>query len=329
VQVARVLPRFGLGEPLVLVVLSLPTPLVAQTAGRIQGTVADGMGAPVPGVAVVATSPSLQGIRSSTTDAGGEFRLLSVPPGTYAVDVRRSGFKTVRQTGVVVGLDRTMSLAFELEVETVSETLTVIGEAPVIDATTTTTGVNATADLFTRLPVHRDIYSIARIAAGTQEDGAGTVFYGSSGGLPTEYGRMTGGVVNVLTKSGGNSFKGDVFGFYEGGSLQSDDETSAERPQTTTTVNDVDHRWDFGGDLGGYLIKDELWFFGAYNRTDRGDDFTVIRQLMPPRSPGVGTTSQERQILRRPEDACRRTRSGPSNVSTHLMVEADLEGQRR
>jgi hypothetical protein len=217
--------------------LLIASPLVAQTAGRIQGTVTDNTGAPVPGVAVTATSPNLQGVQSTTTDTKGEFRFLSVPPGTYAVKVDLSGFKTVNQTGVVVGLDRTVTLGFKMEVAGVAETVTVTGESPVIDTSSTTTGVNATAELFNRIPVQRDIYSISRVAPGTQNDGVGAVVYGSSGaennyiidglnttgievgremkqlnfdfveeievktgGLPAEYGRMTGGIVNVLTK---------------------------------------------------------------------------------------------------------------------------------
>jgi hypothetical protein len=306
--------------------LLIASPLVAQTAGRIQGTVTDNTGAPVPGVAVTATSPNLQGVQSTTTDTKGEFRFLSVPPGTYAVKVDLSGFKTVNQTGVVVGLDRTVTLGFKMEVAGVAETVTVTGESPVIDTSSTTTGVNATAELFNRIPVQRDIYSISRVAPGTQNDGVGAVVYGSSGaennyiidglnttgievgremkqlnfdfveeievktgGLPAEYGRMTGGIVNVLTKSGSNSFKGDVFGFYEGGGLQSDDSTAADRPATTTQVTDIDNRWDFGADLGGYLVKDKLWFFGAYNRTNRTDNVTVIRALTAPGSPGIGS----------------------------------------
>ncbi len=309
-----------------LAFLLMATPLVAQTAGRIQGTVTDNTGAPVPGVAVIASSPSLQGVQSTVTDAKGEFRFASVPPGTYGVKAELSGFKNVNQTGVVVGIDRTATVVFKLEVAAVAETVTVTGESPVIDTSSTSTGVNATAELFNRIPVQRDIYSIARVAPGTQNDGVGMVAYGSSGaenvyiidglnttgievateakqlnfdfveeievktgGLPAEYGRMTGGVINVLTKSGGNTFKGDVFGFYEGGGLNSSDSTADDRPATTTTVTDTDSRWDFGGDLGGFLVKDKLWFFGAYNRTNRTDNVSVIRTLTSPGSPSVGS----------------------------------------
>src|SRR5262249_9663658 len=159
----------------------------------------------------------------------------------------------------------------------------------------TTTGVNANADLFNRIPLRRDIYAVARVAPGAGDDGVGPTFYGSSGaenqyiieglnttgielggqantlnfdfrqevevktgGLQAEYGRITGGVINVLTKSGGNDFHGSAFGFNEGGGLQANNGTATQRPQTTTTVADIDKRWDVGGELGGYLVKDKL-----------------------------------------------------------------------
>jgi len=100
---------------------------------------------------------------------------------------------------------------------------------------------------------------------------------------------MTGGIMNVLTKSGGNQFKGSAFGFYEGGSLQANDKTQEQRPATTTQVTNIKDRWDFGGELGGYLVKDKLWFFGSYNRTSRTDERTVIGTLTSPGSPSVGT----------------------------------------
>ncbi len=298
------------------IVLLIVTPLMAQTTGRITGQVVDNSGASVPGATVSVTSPNLQGTLSSTTDSKGEFRFLSLPPGNYHLKVDLTGFKTIEQNNIQVGLDRTVNLGFKLTVASVVETVTVTGEAPVIDTSSSSTGVNATADLFTRIPVQRDFYAIARVAPGTQEDAVGSVFYGSSGaensyiveglnttgvqlgdkgktlnfdfvqeievktgGLPAEYGRMTGGVINVLTKSGGNEFRGSVFGFSQEPGLTSDNKTASLRPATTTQVTDVAHKRDFGGELGGYLLKDKVWFFGAYNRVNELRNVTLIRTL--------------------------------------------------
>lgn len=298
----------------------------AQTAGRITGTILDTTGAAVPGASVTATSPQLQGSLSTTTDSSGGFRFPIVPPGSYIVKAELAGFKTVEQRDIQVGLDRAVQLSLKMEVASVMETITVTGGAPVIDTSSVTSGVNATAELFNRLPVARDFYAIARVAPGTQTDDFGTAFYGSTsaenqyiieglnttgievgtqgktlnfdfveeievktGGLQAEYGRMTGGVINVLTKSGGNQFKTSVFGFYEGGGLQSNEETATQRPATTTTVVNVDHKYDIGIDVGGYLLKDKLWFFGAYNRVDERRETEVIRQISSPGSPTPGS----------------------------------------
>ena len=308
------------------IALLLATPLVAQTSGRITGQVIDNSAAPVPGVVLTVHSPNLQGVQSTTTDSKGQFRFLALPPGTYSLKADLAGFKTIDRKDIVVGIDRTVDLGLKMEVASVVETVTVTGEAPVIDSSSSTGGVNATADMFERLPVQRDFYGMAHVAPGTQDDGVGTVFYGSSGaenayiidglnttgvetgekgktlnfdfiqeieikssGLPAEYGRMTGGVINVLTKSGGNQFKGAVFGFTEGGGLESDNVTAAKRPATSTTVADTDFKRDFGGELGGYLVKDKLWFYGAYNRVNQKFNTTVIRELSSPGSPAVGT----------------------------------------
>jgi hypothetical protein len=306
--------------------LLVGSPLLAQTTGRIAGSIVDNSNAPVAGVTVTITSPSLQGALSGTTDSKGEFRFLSLPPGSYKIKAEVPGFKTVEQNNIVVGLDRTVSLALKLEVAAVVETVNVTGEAPNIDTTSSETGVNATADLFNRIPVQRNFEDLARVAAGTQRDNVGTVVYGSSGaenqfiidglnttgvrsgtnekdlnfdfiqeieiktgGIPAEYGRMTGGAINVLTKSGGNAFHGSAFGFFEGKGLSSDNTTAPERPTTTTTVNKIDQKYDFGASLGGYLVKDSLWFFGAYNRVSQTDNTTIIQDLGVPGSPALGS----------------------------------------
>ena len=96
-----------------------------------------------------------------------------------------------------------------------------------------------------------------------------------TGGYQAEYGRNTGGVVNVITKSGGNEFHGDLFGYYNPPSFsakQRFDTTSAfaqsgdaDTNSTGTITKDVDRR-EGGVDLGGFFLKDHIWFYGAYDR---------------------------------------------------------------
>ena len=107
--------------------------------------------------------------------------------------------------------------------------------------------------------------------------------------MPAEYGRTTGGILNVLTKSGGNEFHGSAFGFFAGGGLQSDDRTAGRRPTDVTTVNDTASKYDFGASLGGRIVRDRLWFFSAFNRVAEDSEIRVIRDLKSQGAPVVGS----------------------------------------
>jgi Carboxypeptidase regulatory-like domain/TonB dependent receptor len=290
------------------------------------GQVVDAQGAALPGVTVTVSSPTLQGTQTQVTDGEGNFRFPSLPPGRYSVKAELANFRTLEQANVDIGLDRTVTLPLKMELASVTETVTVQASSPAIDTKSTTTGVNVTPELFNQLPVRRDFYGLTTMAAGVTSDTVGPIVYGSSsaenqyiidglnttgvelgdkgkmlnndfiqevevktGGLPAEYGRMTGGLVNVLTKSGGNQFSGTLFGFGEGGSLQAANSTASIRPQTTTQVVDVAHQADAGISLGGFILKDRLWYFGAYNRVNERDDTTVIRTISSPGAPGIGS----------------------------------------
>jgi len=298
----------------------------AQTTGRIVGHVVDASGAAMPGVTVSVSSPSLQGVNTTTTDAEGGYRFPLLPPGTYEVKATLAGFKTMQQANVVVGLDRTVEVNLPMAVSGVVETVEVQATSPTVDTSSTTIGLVAKAELLNRLPIQRDIYNVTRLAPGATQDAVGPAVFGSTGaenqyiieglnvtglsagqerknlnfdfvdsievktgGLDAEYGRMTGGIVNVVTKSGGNTYHGSLFGFNSGGGLQSEDDTAAKRPQTTTTTSTIQRQWDFGGTLGGFLVKDKLWFFGSYAHMYREDNTKVIRVLSAPGSPGVGS----------------------------------------
>ena len=90
-----------------------------------------------------------------------------------------------------------------------------------------------------------------------------------TGSYSAEYGRATGGVINVITKSGGNEFHGDVFGYYDSDSLQSDLSAEAAAGAEGSSFTRPGYtRKDYGVDLGGYIAKDKLWFFVAYDKVD-------------------------------------------------------------
>src|SRR5437660_4690472 len=89
-------------------ILALSGSLGAQTTGRIAGQALDSAGLAVPGVVITVVSPSLQGARTDTSDARGEFRLAFLPPGVYDVKTARPGFEAAQIQGVRVDLDRTV-----------------------------------------------------------------------------------------------------------------------------------------------------------------------------------------------------------------------------
>jgi outer membrane receptor protein involved in Fe transport len=95
-----------------------------------------------------------------------------------------------------------------------------------------------------------------------------------TGGYEAEYGRSTGGIINVITKSGGNEFHGDAFGYFNSQGLQA----TTEPVVSTSTVTGFT-RYDYGADLGGYFWKDRLWFFGAYDRVQNTTDNSILNNV--------------------------------------------------
>jgi hypothetical protein len=289
--------------------LSLAPMVVAQTTGAIEGTVTDQSGGTLPGVTVEITSPNLQGTRTATTGNDGRFRFVSVPPGPYKVTAALSGMGAVQKTATVV-LGATATVNMQMQVSA-KEAITVTGQAPVIDTTHGAIGTSATIQELEKLPLTRNFTGIASRAPGTGTDQAGGVtVYGATsleneyiidgvnttgiklgnqgktlnnefvqevevklGGYEAEFGRALGGVINVITKSGGNEYHGDLFGYYDDKSLASDDRRETDRLAVGQAAFIAPKRLDIGADVGGYIVKDNLWFFGAYDRVNRDADW--------------------------------------------------------
>jgi hypothetical protein len=159
-----------------LCALALAVPASAQDfRGRINGTVTDGSGAVLPGVTVTATSPALIQPQVAVTSDDGAYRLIALPAGLYELTFELPGFRTLKRDGIRVVIGQTLSINGQLDVATLEETVTVSGESPVVDTSTTTVGTNFTKELLTEIPNARDIWaamSQARVQMGYDVGGS-------------------------------------------------------------------------------------------------------------------------------------------------------------
>jgi hypothetical protein len=308
---------------------------LAQTTGTIEGTVTDPDGAPLPGVSVELASPSLQGTRTATTSGNGRYRFPSLPPGSYRVTASLPGFGRVQKM-TMLSLDATATVHLRLALTATAE-VTVSGEAPIVDSTSTTAGTAYDAGIIGRLPVGRNYADIVFAQPGVQADfGEGPPralaisIYGSTSaenvylidgvdttdvvkgiqgkdinyefvqevevkasGYPAEYGHSTGGVINVITKSGGNDFHGGVFGYYNDTGMRADprngepanyatpDYSERGDAQAYNYILSKDVRQEWGVDLGGYAWKDRVWFFAAYDRVQINQNLQMLDVTNP------------------------------------------------
>src|SRR5215468_4780586 len=109
-------------------------PAVAWAQGSITGVVRDSSGGVLPGVTVEAASPALiEGVRSSITDTQGVYKVVDLRPGVYTVTFSLAGFRTLKREGLNLPAEFAATLNIDLAVGALEETVTVSGEAPVVD----------------------------------------------------------------------------------------------------------------------------------------------------------------------------------------------------
>jgi hypothetical protein len=148
---------------------AVPLTTTAQDfRGRVNGTVTDNTGAVLPGVTVTVTSPALIQPQVQVTGEDGSYRFPALPPGVYAVAFELSGFQGVKREGIRVVINQTLTVDQQLQVATLQETVTVTGESPIVDTSTTTMATNFTKELLTEIPNARDIWAAMAQAPGLQ-----------------------------------------------------------------------------------------------------------------------------------------------------------------
>ena len=164
-----------------LVVLLLPAAALAQAA--ITGVVRDTSGAVLPGVTVEAASPVLiERTRSVVSDDTGQYRIVDLRPGTYALTFTLPGFNTVKREGIELSGDFVATISVELRVGALEETVTVTGESPIVDVQSARVQTVIDRDVIAAIPSSRNATGIQSLVPGLSSNGDSGGITGGTGG---------------------------------------------------------------------------------------------------------------------------------------------------
>jgi hypothetical protein len=268
--------------------------------GSLEGRVFDSSSQPVVGANITVTGPSLIGARGTVTDEIGRFRILALPDGRYTLRITHISYQPQAITNVRVSLGTTTSLGeVQLQMKAVQlNEITVSGERPAIDVTSTSFGEDLTNSGLEGLPIERSYQAVSKLLPQANESfyGDGVSIGGATGlenkyfingvdvtdpfqsksstNLPynyvreiqvktgayeAEYRGSLGGIINVVTYSGGDEFHGGLFGYFTNNNF------SGQPPQGREPPTGSYYRYDVGLSLGGPVIQRKLWFFAAVN----------------------------------------------------------------
>jgi len=295
----------------VILVVGLAASSAAQGTGDIVGRVADSSGGVLPGVAVTATSLATNISRTTVTSETGDYAFTLLPIGFYEVKAELTGFKT-QTTRVTLSTGDRARVDVRLELGTVSESVTVAGESPLLQTDTSRVSSRLTAETVQNAPIAgRNIINIVQLTPGASEGAANATISGNRpddrrqtsavsingnpendnlqlvdgldntervmGGMgikpsidaiqevvvqtnlySAENGRTLGGVINIITKSGGNQFHGSGFYFGRNQHFDAKDFFAVTKP--------LNHLNQFGGSLGGPLKSNRTFFFVDYDQ---------------------------------------------------------------
>ena len=200
-----------------LLAVTVLFPVAAYAQATIAGTVRDPSGAVLPGVTVEAASPALiEKARTVITDGTGQYRVVDLVPGVYAVTFTLQGFSTVRREGIEVSGAGVFSVNVEMRVGALTETITVTGEAPVVDVQSVRNETVLRGDVLSALPASRGfsqlLNAVPSVQGGNLDSqvtavGTGGTFFNSFGSRPNE------GRVNMDGLSVGGGYNGGGVGF--------------------------------------------------------------------------------------------------------------------
>jgi hypothetical protein len=277
---------------------------LASSIGSVGGYAKDPTGASLPGVQIVITNLGTAEKITKTSSSDGGFQFPQLAPGTYSIEATLNGFKRADVKQVVVEVDQITRVDLTLEVGQVSESVEVTTATPLLETDKSAIGSVVESQTIASMPLNaRQFLDLAYITPGVSLAGAGVQGGGfnaagarsqsnvflldgvsnidtqtnqpltnfritdaiqefdvqTSGALP-EFGRSTGAQVNIVTKSGTNQIHGSAFEYVRNTILNADDYFT----NLAKAVKAPLHRNQFGGTLGGPIIRDKTFLFLSY-----------------------------------------------------------------
>jgi outer membrane receptor protein involved in Fe transport len=285
-----------------------PADAQSLTTGAIQGVVTDGKD-PLGGVTVIVTSPG-SAPQDAITDEDGSYKITGLVPGTYRVSFY-FGDSSVEHDAVQVGVDQTTHVYEKIRIGDTT-TYHVDGTPPPIATTSTAHQLKTDRNGFESLPIPGPTFGSALGSIpGSANDGVGTAFSGSTslenryivdgvditgltygdigtpvlnefiqemevitGGYNAEYGRATGGIVNIVTRSGTNTLRGSIFGTLTPGWLTAATKAAPVNASSIDVTANRAYAGTLGFELGGPIVKDKAWFYVGFAPQFSNTDYT-------------------------------------------------------
>jgi hypothetical protein len=294
--------KFGRLVGLTVALIALPLIARAQDA-TLLGTVKDNTGGVLPGVTVTAVNEASGISFVSVTDERGLYR-VSVRAGVYKISAELAGFTTTVRPGVELLLGRQATLNFDMQVSALQETVTVTGEAPLLEASSSSIASNIDPRQVAELPVNgRNWMDLAMSSAGSRSSASSEVpqdrqgyfqtnvdgqsvtltvccaqnqpryskdsiaeFQLSTNRFDATQGRTMGMLVNAITKSGSNVLAGSLGSYFRNDAWNAADFIQKRvLPYKDQQIS---------GTIGGPIVKDRVHFFGNWEYERNPQTFT-------------------------------------------------------
>jgi len=293
--------------------------MAQTTNGVISGIINDAQGGVLPGVTVTGRNIDTGITRTVVTEGDGRFRLAALPPGRYELAAELAGFGPVNVPALTLNTGTEVTRNITMQVQGLSESVTVTGESPIVEVTKSDVSGVITQDQMQNLPLAtRQPMDLALLMPGTSQDairprkansniGAGAFTNGSAllvdgvwnkegntgeprqdfpqsaiqefkvflSQSPAEFGWTAGGAVSIATKSGTNQFHGEGFEFYRNKALNAIDPFAKAAGQAKPDFS----RHQYGGAIGGPIIRDKVHFFQAAEALKNNLYDTVLVRL--------------------------------------------------